>query len=429
MKLLRRMAYLSVLTVVVPNVVNAQEPLLNLQEAVSIAVQEDPWLTASKQTQEAFASEAIASSSLPDPQISLTAASFPVDSFSSRQEGMTQLVVGVSQTFPRGDTLSLSRKQKNQLAQKQPFLRADRIAKVKTTVTKLWLDVFFSQQSIRLIESDRALFEQLVSTAKASYTSTEGKARQQDVIRAQLELTRLDDRLTSLRQKEEQLQSELSEWIGVIAKSRLPDDLPSLTLKKTLLSPSTIPKQALYELIKEHPVLQATDQDILASETSVELAQQGYKPQWSANLKYGHRNDDPSGNDRANLLSAGVTFDVPLFTDNKQDKQVRSAKFKTEAKKTEKLLVARQLIANLRSTFLQLNRLNERAALYHEELLPQMSAQSEAALTAYNNDDGDFAEAVRSQIAEVNAKIDALAIAINRQKLIAEANYLLLSGV
>ena len=121
MKLLRRMAYLSVLTVVVPNVVNAQEPLLNLQEAVSIAVQEDPWLTASKQTQEAFASEAIASSSLPDPKISLTAASFPVDSFSSRQEGMTQLVVGVSQTFPRGDTLSLSRKQKNQLAQNNRF--------------------------------------------------------------------------------------------------------------------------------------------------------------------------------------------------------------------------------------------------------------------------------------------------------------------
>ena len=429
MKLLREMAYLSVLTVVVPNFANAQEPPLNLQDAVSIAVQEDPWLTASKQTQEAFASEAIASSSLPDPKISLTAASFPVDSFSSRQEGMTQLIVGVSQTFPRGNTLSLSRKQKNQLAQKQPLLRADRIAKVKTTVTKLWLDVFFSQQSIRLIESDRALFEQLVSTAKASYTSTEGKARQQDVIRAQLELTRLDDRLTSLRQKEERFQSKLSEWIGAIAKSKLPDDVPNLTLQEALSSPSTMPKQALYELIKGHPVLQATDQDISASETSVELAQQGYKPQWSTNLKYGHRNDDPSGNDRANLLSAGVTFDIPLFTDNKQDEQVRSAKYKTEAKRTEKLLIARQLIANLRSTFVQLNRLNERAALYREELLPQMSAQSEAALTAYNNDDGDFAEAVRSQIAEVNAKIDALAIAINRQKLIAEANYLLFSGV
>ncbi|MDN7123967.1 TolC family protein [Pseudidiomarina sp. 1APP75-32.1] len=423
------MAYLSVLTVVVPNFANAQEPLLNLQDAVSIAVQEDPWLTASKQTQEAFASEAIASSSLPDPKISLTAASFPVDSFSSRQEGMTQLIVGVSQTFPRGDTLSLSRKQKNQLAQKQPLLRADRIAKVKTTVTKLWLDVFFFQQSIRLIESDRALFEQLVSTAKASYTSTEGKARQQDVIRAQLELTRLDDRLTSLRQKEERFQSKLSEWIGAIAKSKLPDDVPNLTLQEALSSPSTMPKQALYELIKGHPVLQAIDQDISASETSIELAQQGYKPQWSTNLKYGHRNDAPSGTDRADLFSVGVTFDIPLFTDNKQDEQVRSAKYKTEAKRTEKLLIARQLIASLRSTFVQLNRLNERAALYREELLPQMSAQSEAALTAYNNDDGDFAEAVRSQIAEVNAKIDALAIAINRQKLIAEANYLLFSGV
>ena len=65
------MAYLSVLTVVVPNVVNAQEPLLNLQED-GIAVQEDPWLTASKQTQR-HSRVIIASSGLPDPQISLTA--------------------------------------------------------------------------------------------------------------------------------------------------------------------------------------------------------------------------------------------------------------------------------------------------------------------------------------------------------------------
>lgn len=428
MKFIRRMAYLSILTAAVSNFANAQEQLLNLQEAVSTAVRNDPWLTASKQTQEALASEAIASSSLPDPKVSLGATNFPVDSFSSRQEGMTQLVVGMSQTFPRGDTLQLSRERKEKLAQQQPILRADRIAKVKATVTKLWLEVFLAQQSIRLIEADRPLFEQLVSIAESSYTSTEGDARQQDVIRAQLELTRLDDRLTALKQRQEIFQRKLSEWVGVIAEQPLPNMLPRVDLSRVTGPRQPTTEQAWYERIKDHPSLLSVDQRVSASETSVTLAKQGYKPQWSVSLQYGRRNDDLAGNNRAGLLSASVNFDLPIFTNNKQDEEVSAAKYRTEAIRTEKLLVARKLITNLRSTLVQLNRLDERAALYNKELLPQMASQSEAALAAYNNDDGDFAEAVRSQIAEVNAKIDALAIAIERQKVIAEANYLLFSG-
>jgi len=73
----------------------------------------------------------------------------------------------------------------------------------------------------------------------------------------------------------------------------------------------------------------------------------------------------------------------------------------------------------------QLQRLNDRRALYAGQLLPQMSEQAEAALAAYNNDGGDFAEAVRARIAELNAKIDFLTIRIDRLKMIAELNYLL----
>ena len=54
-----------------------------------------------------------------------------------------------------------------------------------------------------------------------------------------------------------------------------------------------------------------------------------------------------------------------------------------------------------------------------------MAEQAEASLAAYNNDDGDFAEAVRARIAELNAQIDALAIAVERQKATARINYLL----
>ena len=68
-------------------------------------------------------------------------------------------------------------------------------------------------------------------------------------------------------------------------------------------------------------------------------------------------------------------------------------------------------------------RLNERHELYKSRLLPQMHEQAEASLTAYTNDSGDFAEVMRARIAELNAEIDALAIAARRQQLVAQLNY------
>lgn len=72
-------------------------------------------------------------------------------------------------------------------------------------------------------------------------------------------------------------------------------------------------------------------------------------------------------------------------------------------------------------------RLSQRKVLYQTRLLPQIGEQSEASLAAYNNADGDFAEAVRARIAELDAKIDALAIEVARQQALARIDYLLTS--
>ena len=253
-----------------------------------------------------------------------------------------------------------------------------------------------------------------------------GRARQQDIIRAQLELTRLDDRLTALRQQLESAQQRLSEWIGGQASLPLAQTLSSkLGDEPTLAMGQTHNDRWLYEQINRHPLLLAFDQRIEAMQTGVELAQQKYKPEWGLTAQYGYRDDDPMGRDRADLFSVGVTFDLPIFTGNRQDKDVSAATSRAEALRSDKLLMARKLMAELDTAIVQIQRLNERRTLYDQQLLPQMAEQAEAALTAYNNDDGDFAEAVRARIAELNAKIDFLAIKVGRLQTIAELNYLL----
>ena len=400
---------------------------LTLDEAITLAIDTDPWLTGSQYTQQALNDEATAAATLPDPRMSLMAGNFPVDTFDLNQEAMTQLSVGISQMFPRGDSLSLAQQQKQQLAEQHPLLRLDRRAKVGATVSQLWLEVFKAQESIRLIEQDRALFEQLVDVAEASYSSALGRARQQDVIRAQLELTRLSDRLTVLRQQQQAAQKRLSEWIGAPATVPLAPVLPTQSLSRPLSAPTIeyANEHTRYEWIRHHPALRALDQRIDATQTGVDLAKQKYKPEWGLTAQYGYRDNDPMGRDRADLLSIGVNFDLPIFTGNRQDKEVSAAVNRTEAIKTEKHLLGRRLMAELETASVQLARLDERQALYADQLLPQMAEQAEASLTAYNNDDGDFAEAVRARIAELNTKIDALAIAVDRQKTIAQINYLL----
>lgn len=415
------------------------ESLLTLKASILRAQANDPWLSGNQHQQDAVKSLSIAAGTYTDPKVSLSMANLPTDNFNLSQEGMTQLKVAVAQMLPRGDSLALKQQQLELSSQQYPFQRENRKAKVAVTVGLLWLDTFRVQQSIRLIQADRALFEQLTDVAQASYSSAQGKTRQQDVIRAQLELTMLDDRLNQLSQQKNRYQGQLSQWLA--AKNlnttqsvnfhdlNLGDSLPTVTLLKEdiIKSKNWLTPDKLVENFYQHPRIMAIDKKINASLQGIALAKQSYEPQWGVNASYAYRDDDPMGNNRAHLFSMGVTFDLPLFTDNRQDQQVSAAISKTESVKTERLLLLRQLMGAYSSGKGRLLRLVERQSLYNNKLLPQIQDQAEASLTAYTNDDGDFSEVVRARIAQLNAKIESLTIETQIQKVQLELNYLFVS--
>jgi len=426
----------------------------SFNNAVKTAQKNDPWLTGNEHRQQALESMSHAASSMPDPKMSIAMANLPTNGFDLSQEGMTQFKVGITQMFPRGDTLAIKNQQLRIESEAYPFQRADREAKVAVTVGNLWLDAYRVQQSIALIENNRSLFEQLADVAQASYSSAVGKTRQQDIVRAQLELTRLDDRLDILAQQQNAYLGMMSQWLSSAFTSnknvknssnsganteqesinaisqfhtmQLTKQLPELDLlnAELVFGKSWLSVEELAKYFAKHPAVFALDKKISATKTGINLAEQQYKPEWGVNASYGYRDDDPMGNSRADLFSVGVTFDLPLFTENRQDMAVKSAISQTEAVKTEKILLLRQLLGAFSSGKGRLLRLNDRKALYQDKLLPQIHDQAEASLTAYTNDDGDFSEVVRSRIAVLNAEIEQLKISVEEQKIIVELNYL-----
>ena len=411
---------------------------LTLDRAIAIAQANDPWLQGSRAREEAMMARSIAAGSLPDPMVSMGFANLPTDTFDFDQEAMTQFKVGVSQVFPRGDSRALLEKQYRLRGEEHPHQRADRLAKVAVNVTALWLEAYRSHATIDLIEGDRNLFEQLVEIAEANYSSALGRTRQQDLIRAQLELTRLDDRLATLREQLDTSEARLDEWLlssdpvvdaapPAEALALQPGVLPAVTARRPDLfagSGSTSVND-IAQLLRRHPTVLAVDSRIAATAAGIEIAEQNYRPQWRLDASYGYRDDDPLAGDRADFFSIGVAFDLPLWTEKKQDQGVRSASAATAAARTERSLLLRRLFTSFEAGRARLARLDERQLLYRDRLLKEMSEQAEASLAAYTNDDGDFAEVVRARIAELNARIELLGIEIERLATINQLNYLL----
>lgn len=410
---------------------------LALQNVIKIAVLNDSWLKGNEYSQEAIEESSIAAGTYADPKVTIGAANIPTDTFDLNQEAMTQLQVGISQMFPRGDSLEIRQEQLKLQASQYPYQREDRKGKLTVQIAQLWLEAYKAQESIALIEKNRSLFEQLADIAESSYSSTFGKTRQQDIIRAQLELTKLEDRLTLLKQKKDTALLSLSEWLSDFTEDKI--NSGNILESSNLLLPRSFPNieminpnyfnlkedsEKILTMFENHPSIKNIEQKIKATSKSIKLARENYKPQFSVNTSYAKREDDLMGRNRADLFSVGLTFDLPIFVKNKQDKELKVAMLKTRSVETEKILQYKKLFSLYETTKADLIRLKERQSLYLTKLLPQMNEQSEASLTAYTNDDGDFPEVVRSRISQLNAQIDILNINVDIQKNIVKYNYL-----
>ncbi|WP_083256850.1 TolC family protein [Glaciecola punicea] len=404
-----------------------------LNDAIALAHERDPWLTSSKFKERAIMAQSEASLALPDPVVSLSIANVPTNGFRLNQEPMTQLKAGVSQMLPRGNSRQIQSQYQQELALEQPFLRAQRIAESSVQVSALWLEVYKAQAKITLIEENQILLSQLGDIAKKNYAWGIGSTRQQDVVNASLEVNKIEDRLIQARAQKTASIQRLNEWLQIDATQ-----FSSFTLPNTLVPLEPIPavtqfalnsnnRQTLANMLNQHPVIQAIEQRVSASASAIALAKQKYYPQWGLNASYAYRDDDQLGASRADFLSIGISFDVPLYTSQKQDNEVSARVYASESIKTDKRLALRQLMSQLTASYTLYQHLQARMDLYETQILPQTLEKVQIVVSAFTNNDGDFDDVLNAQITQLNAKLSLLDIQVELHKTHSQLSYYMTS--
>lgn len=390
---------------------------LDLKHAEKLAIERDAVLQMKRAQSQAYYERAVADDTLPDPRIKLGLMNYPTDTFDREQEPMTQNLIAIQQMIPRGDTQEIKSQQSQKSGDAVRAEAIDRERKVIMQVRSVYLDLIYWNRAEEIVNQNKLLFKNLVKITESQYAS--GIQRQQDVIRAELELDMLDDRLDDIRTRQESNRAKLVKLIGEQEGSwQIVADFPVLTNVTAI--------ENRLEQLEKHPQVVIAEAKVGRSQFGVELARQSYKPNWMFEVSYGFRDGtNPNGTERADFSSAMISFDVPLFTGDKQDRQVAASKLNYQASIDAREEVVRQLNSEYQQAMSTWLRLQARLARYRSDIVPQARENANASLHAYQSRRGDFTSLMRARITELETSLKHFRMETKLLKMQAKLLYLL----
>lgn len=419
------------IAVVVPAVpvisyAQVQEPSLSIAKSTKQLNQliESALLNDTTRSQYAAQSQAmresgVASATLMDPKLKVGFGGLPVDSFKIDEDPMTNISIGLMQQFGRGVTLDLNQRKTNQQADGVAYQIQVRERDVANNITQLWLELGYLQYAESAIKENHRLMLEMEQYAHTNYSI--GKSEAQDLLNTQLQVDKLDEKLLFNQQMQNRVVAQLSEWLGFKWLNRRSVDTNHAGYKvdwsrlNTLLEQHTNDTQ-YYALLNRHPIAQIADTNISANRTQVEVAEQSYMPQFGVEVMYAYRQSDSMmGEPASDLLSAYLTMDIPLFTNNRQDKNVAAAQYQVSAAQYQKDTLLAQMNAQVNALMTDRMNLTERIERYQQRLLPQSKARIEAIERGYQNNTAQFGDVI-------TASTDELALQVELARLITDLN-------
>ena len=389
---------------------------LSLDQMIERALENDPVLAQIASIANSLEAKAVADAQLPDPRVMVAFQNFPVDDFSRTREGMTQIVTGVTQKVPRGRSLHYKSEQTRLKVQSLEAEIVLRKINIKRSVRKLWFDFYYWNHSAITITRSEALLQKIIEATELHYGT--GAQNAQDVIGAELELSVLQDKKIDVLRKIDTLKAELAKWVGYPSvQQKFEEHFPRLPELKSYAD--------IEALLIDHPKVRAVDALIESERQGVKLAEAQYKPGFDVGLSYGFRDGDlPSGQDRPDFLTAKLTFDLPLFVNKRQDKQLAASNHKVSAVQYQRDDMLRELRTQLQSNYADWQRFGERASHYRQSVIRRAEENFEASLEAYGEDRTNFASLMRAQVVELDTQLNYIKIKTDRAKTQSDLLYL-----
>ncbi|HXH65485.1 MAG TPA: TolC family protein, partial [Mariprofundaceae bacterium] len=336
--------------------------------------------------------------SLPDPVLSVGAISLPVDSWSMTREAMTQVQLGLSQGIPFPGKLALRSEAARQDAA-AAALDADEFSLgLIRNVRIRWWNLVYLDRALEIVDSNKKLLRQFIHVAEVKYQV--GKGLQQDVLLAQLELSRLTDAEIGMKAARQNEQAALDALLNrpasdaIAVPKQVDEALPQLPDEDALLA----------QALASRPLLARDARVVEAADARVALAKKGYEPDFKLGAAYGFRQgtNPVGGQRRPDLASVTLSMTLPFFTGAKQDGELaqrRAEQARAEYRRQDAMQAVRAEVVQALADYRQAR---EQVLLYKSGIVPQASQTVASMMAGYQVNKVDFLNLIRAQITLYN---------------------------
>lgn len=384
-----------------------------LKEWIQEALENNPRLEAAHQRVLSTEKVIPQAGALPDPQLSFGLSNLPVNSFSFNQDPMTGKVIGIMQMFPFPGKLSLSTDIAEYEAAAVKYQKEEIRNQVIQMVKNAYFDLYAVDRAIETTEKNKALMKQFIHMAETKYKT--GSGLQQDVLRAQVEISKLEDEFIMWKQKRISVTARLNALLNRPVYTRI--EKTSLGL---LIPDGPQKRFSAEEIEKNRPLLKAWHQKIQKAETEVELAERDVLPDFMVGASYRQRSDLADMRQMTDFFSATLSVDIPLYMNRKQKAKVAEGEMAFKAVKSEYENIKINVLSEIESILAELERNRKRVELYKGGLLIQAQQSLESAQAGYKVGKVDFLTLINNRILLQNYELQYFFAVSDFHKSLAE---------
>lgn len=392
-----------------PSAFLADSPL-ELAAVIDVALRDNPELLAANAQWLAAQERPAQARSLEDPVLGYRYFARSVETRVGPQEHR----IGLAQRVPFFGKLGL----REQVAVREAErLRADYEAKqvaIVARVKTVYYDLYMAQKAIEITEENLDILRRLARIATSKYAA--GKVSQQDVLKAQVELSQLANELLTLRQKKETAGAALNLLVN------RPPEAPLGIPGEFVITPVTRMAEELQrEALARSPVLRALEEDIRKRRARVALARRQYYPDFLLGVDYiqvgGGSTRNPEDGKGAVIFKMGVT--LPIWR-GKLKAGEREAERALEASLKQHEAVKSKVLFEVSDGVVKVKTAADIVELYATTLLPQAEQSLKAATIAYGADRADFLNLLESQRALLTLRLGYYRALVDFQQRLAE---------
>lgn len=348
----------------------------SLDRLIDAAIADNPDLAVLRSRIAAAEAEVPQAGSLPDPQGMVALSNLPVGDLSLERSPMTGIQLGLRQMIPYPGRLDLRELAARHDVEVTRAMYEEAENALVREVKHTWHQLYYLHRAVEVARLNKQLAGALAEVAEALYST--GSRPQQDLVRANVEVARLVDRLVVLEERIDRARARLNALLGRPPDAPLPD--PEVSLYTLDLSAEALEGVALHS----RPLLRQAQVAVNRAETEVRLAQMNLKPDFTVGFDYrvraGSQMDAIGGQD---MWSLSIAANLPWLNRDRHDAERDEAEAMLTAARQQQRAARDRVREALDNALEAAQRSRRQAALYAEGLIPQAELAFSAARAAY----------------------------------------------